>query len=239
MQFRVFALLCRSANRAGHTIRSQVKMAAELRASRSTVCRAIDQLEKFGWVQRIQNRRPDGGKCSLGYVINHEGPAETTNSEQTTRNNCAMGRSSDGSSNDQGMSHGSDITKNTQFKNTQIKTDFIDTCGARHADDTPVHCLNRSSLHAIALDQQSRNFIENVKQQLLFVGIHLEHSSISGGVGTILEWYEMGADVELDIAPMLEKVISRAKAQPTRLAYFTKAIRNSVKRRSRGQATYL
>ncbi|WP_420338424.1 hypothetical protein [Roseibium sp.] len=237
-QFRVLALLCCSTDRQGHTIRSQNKMAKELRVARSTVQRALDQPENTGWIKRVDNRRPDGGRCSLGYIVNYgdEALPEDLKAEDKGGFLYASHEAGVAAPVRHAVPERCGNSKNAKSNNELLKTDTVDKF--RFADPLPgpnnpnqklvlsVHELQRRA-------KEATPFIEKVKQQLLFVGIHLEHSSISDGLDTILEWHALGADIDQDIAPMLEKVMTRCSEAPRSLRYFTKAIQNSVKRRQR------
>ncbi|WP_168206356.1 helix-turn-helix domain-containing protein [Labrenzia sp. PHM005] len=238
-QFRVLGLLCYSTNRQGHTIRSQNKMAKELGLARSTVQRAVNNLEALGWLKRVNNRRPDGGCCSLGYIINYDdSPVASTappagTSEVLKSHNGAIPAAPAAQGRPERCGH----TKNVKSNNAVLKTDRVDksvtmpgfSTLTQHPRAQPVMTANELRMKA----QGASPYIEKVKQQLLFVGIHLEHSNLSDGLDTVLEWHDFGADVDLDIVPMLAKVMARCQEPPSSLKYFTRAIQNSVKRRLR------
>ncbi|WP_419177049.1 helix-turn-helix domain-containing protein [Desulfosediminicola sp.] len=68
----VLCMLARNADRNGHTVRSQARMAQELEWARSTVQTAVKNLIAAGWLTRVENIRPDCGDCSHGYIIHRE-----------------------------------------------------------------------------------------------------------------------------------------------------------------------
>ena len=57
------------ANKHGQCWPSIDRIAAEMHTSRSTIKRAIQDLEETGWLETKQRYRPDGSKASLLFTV--------------------------------------------------------------------------------------------------------------------------------------------------------------------------
>lgn len=217
----LLCLLACNADKNGHTVRSQTKMARELGWARSTVQRSIKSLIKAEWLDRIEYRRPDGGDCSHGYIIHRESKAEDCPREST------WGAEPE----EQGVP-----TQAGSYKIKPIKTKPEKTKKTSQRDVLDVATSTSGNTHSKSLEKRPqqpawRTYLDAVYKALLYRGINPQADHMIGGVNAILAWYSLGADLKKDIIPVLDSLPPKTRLRVYSLNYFTKAIEKSVKRR--------
>ncbi|MBD8876665.1 hypothetical protein [Roseibium polysiphoniae] len=195
------------------------------------------KLINAGWLTRVENIRPDGGDCSHGYIIHREKGlcSDRPDSLSTSGTVDTVKTALPAEPDRQGVPVQGGTYKINPSRPNNKKTDNKDT---RDYLDiaSPEPPIAASTKNGLAKDSHvhtadARDYIERVRSELLMFGLNPDAPHMVGGVNAVIAWYACGADIDRDVLPTIEMVLSRAKTAPFSLAYFTKAIVNAVEAR--------
>ncbi|MBD8894025.1 helix-turn-helix domain-containing protein [Roseibium litorale] len=230
---RVLALLGISADRAGYSIRSQVKMARELGVGRTTIQRALAALVAAGWIEWLVNKRPDGGACSHTYRILQPGHGQAAQGDLLTEGAGAP----EWRKSPPGIVEGQAVPiQRGSYKNGSSKTKEDDSPsrkpetperGKEDGTDSGAGEQQQRQTGGQAQGQETEGearFVTVAARRLKSLGLDIGSARFRGGASPLRSWFRAGCDLELDVIPAVNRVLARAPEPPYSLNYFSKAV---------------
>jgi len=227
----VFAALATFADKNGFCVRSQVKLANELRMARTTLIRSIKRLVASGWLLITKGERPDGGRCSHTYRVLRK---KTGEAEPELEASSPPARSRDFElQNGHGLSHTRNNHKNNLQKTKKEEdkpaesTADLEQGREGDGDRNPVPEQDgraQGEGGKTGTEDAERQYVERAVQALALVGLDLTSGDLHGGAGPLSAWYRAGYDLQHDILPAVLRVLKKAPSRVRSLKYFNRAV---------------